>query len=158
MGRFVSFTLNGKPVRVYVEDNEILLNTLRYKLGIKSAKYGCGIGECGACTVLVDGRAVLSCLTLTTEVEGKEVLTAEGLGTPERLHTIQKAFAEHAAVQCGYCTPGFVMTAAALLKENPNPSEDEVRDYIRGNYCRCTGYYNIVKAILAAAKELSGKA
>jgi len=146
MPRKIRFQLNGKLVEVEVEPNELLLNVLREKLGLTGTKYACGIGECGACTVLVDGEPVLSCLTLAVDVDGRDVVTIEGLAGDGELHILQKAFLEHGAVQCGYCIPGFLLTAKKLLEENPNPSEEEIRGYIRGNLCRCTGYVNIVKA------------
>lgn len=154
MPRKIRFQLNGKLVEVEVEPNELLLNVLREKLGLTGTKYACGIGECGACTVLVDGEPVLSCLTLAVDVDGRDVVTIEGLAGDGELHILQKAFLEHGAVQCGYCIPGFLLTAKKLLEENPNPSEEEIREYIRGNLCRCTGYVNIVKAIKMAAEEL----
>ncbi len=147
----IEFTLNGVRKRVQVEPNELLLNVLREKLYMTGTKYGCGIGECGACTVLLDGEPVLSCLVLAADVDGREVTTIEGLARGEELDEVQKAFVEEGAVQCGFCTPGFIITAKSLLMENPNPSEEEVREYIKGNLCRCTGYMNIVKAILRAA-------
>ncbi len=154
MPRTISFILNGRRVTVEVEPNELLLNVLREKLGVLGPKYACGIGECGACTVLVDGEPVLSCLTLAVDVDGKTVTTIEGLAKDGELDLIQKAFLEASAIQCGYCTPGFIMVAKKLLEENPNPTEEEIRDYIRGNLCRCTGYVNIVKAIKLAAEKL----
>ncbi len=154
MPRRIRFRLNGEWVEVDVEPNELLLNVLREKFGLTGAKYGCGIGECGACTVLVDGEPVLSCLTLAVDVDGKDVVTIEGLARDDELHVLQKAFLEHGAVQCGYCTPGFILTAKRLLEENPDATEEEIREYIRGNICRCTGYVNIVRAIKAAAEEL----
>jgi carbon-monoxide dehydrogenase small subunit len=116
-------------------------------LFLTGSKYGCGIGECGACTVLINGEPVLSCLTLAATVDGKEITTIEGLAKGNELHPMQIAFLKNSAVQCGFCTPSMILTATALLKENPNPTEDEIRDYIRGNICRCTGYIQIVKAI-----------
>jgi len=154
MPRRIRFRLNGEWVEVDVEPNELLLNVLREKFGLTGAKYGCGIGECGACTVLVNGEPVLSCLTLAVDVDGKDVVTIEGLARDDELHVLQKAFLEHGAVQCGYCTPGFILTAKRLLEENPDATEEEIREYIRGNICRCTGYVNIVRAIKAAAEEL----
>ncbi|MCD6323577.1 MAG: (2Fe-2S)-binding protein [Desulfurococcales archaeon] len=153
----IEFTLNGEKVRIEVEPNELLLNVLRDKLGVTSPKYVCGIGECGACTVLVDDEPVLSCLTLAVDVDGKEVVTAEGLAREGELSVVQKAFIEEAGVQCGYCTPGFVIMIDKLLRENPNPTEEEIRQYIRGNLCRCTGYVNIVKAALKAAEEFKAR-
>ncbi len=154
MGKVIRFKLNGKPVSIYVENNELLLNVLREKLGVISPKYGCGIGECGACTVLVDGEPVLSCLTLAIEVDGKEVTTVEGLAKGGELDIVQRAFIEEGAIQCGYCTPGFILMAKKLLEENPDPDEGYIREYIRGNLCRCTGYINVVRAIKRAAEEL----
>jgi len=154
VGKVIRFKLNGRPVSIYVENNELLLNVLREKLGVVSPKYGCGIGECGACTVLVDGEPVLSCLTLAIEVDGKEVTTVEGLAKDSELDIVQRAFIEEGAIQCGYCTPGFILMAKKLLEENPDPDEDYIREYIRGNLCRCTGYVNIVRAIKRAAEEL----
>ncbi|HDJ83646.1 MAG TPA: (2Fe-2S)-binding protein [Desulfurococcaceae archaeon] len=154
MPRRIRFRLNGEWVEVDVEPNELLLNVLREKFGFTGAKYGCGIGECGACTVLVDGEPVLSCLTLAVDVDGRDVVTIEGLAKDYELHVLQKAFLEHGAVQCGYCTPGFILTAKRLLEENLDATEEEIREYIRGNLCRCTGYVNIVRAIKAAAEEL----
>ena len=150
----ISFILNGEKVSVEVEPNELLLNFLRDRFGLTGPKYSCGIGECGACTVLVDDEPVLSCLTLAADVDGHKVTTIEGLSKDHKLNAVQKALIEEAGVQCGYCTPGFVIMIDKLLKENPNPTEEDVRDYIRGNLCRCTGYVNIVKAALRAAEEL----
>ena len=150
----IHFILNGEEVSVEVEPNELLLNLLREKFGLTGPKYVCGIGECGACTVLLDGEPVLSCLTLAVDVDGHEVTTLEGLAKDNELTAVQKAFIEEAAVQCGYCIPGFIIMIDKLLKENPNPTEEEIREYIRGNLCRCTGYVNIVKAALKAAEEL----
>ncbi len=157
MGRRIRFKLNGEWVEVDVEPNELLINVLREKLHLTGTKYGCGIGECGACTVLVNGEPVLSCLTLAVDVDGKEVVTIEGLARNGELTPVQKAFIEEGAIQCGYCTPGLIMVAEALLRENPNPTEEEIREHLRGNLCRCTGYVNVVKAILKAAKYISKK-
>lgn len=150
--RRIILTVNGKKRELYVKSNDLLLNVLRDQLGLMGVKYGCGIGECGACTVLLNGRSVLSCLTLAVAVDGQEVVTAEGLGKPGKLHPLQKSFIEHGAVQCGFCTPGMLMSAEALLTENPQPTEEEIRDHLRGNLCRCTGYAAIVKAVQAAEK------
>ena len=147
----VEFTLNGMRRRFDVEPNQLLLNLLRENLYMTGTKYGCGIGECGACTVLVDGEPVLSCLTLVVDVDGRNVETIEGLAEGDDLDVIQEAYLEEGAVQCGFCTPGFIMTTKALLKENPNPTEEEIREYLKGNYCRCTGYVNIIKAVKKAA-------
>ena len=149
----IHFKLNGRYVNIDVEPNELLINVLREKLGLTGTKYGCGIGECGACTVLVDGEPVLSCLLLAVDVNGKEVITIEGLDRDQGLNIIQKAFLEEGAIQCGYCIPGFILVAKKLLDENPNPNIEEIIDYIRGNLCRCTGYVNILRAIIKASKE-----
>ena len=149
----VEFTLNGMRRRFDVEPNQLLLNLLRENLYMTGTKYGCGIGECGACTVLVDGEPVLSCLTLVADVDGRNVETIEGLAEGNDLDVIQQAYLEEGAVQCGFCTPGFIMTTKALLKENPNPTEEEIREYLKGNYCRCTGYVNIIKAVKKAAEK-----
>jgi len=150
--RRIKFKLNGELVEVDVKPNELLLNVLREKFHLTGTKYSCGLGECGACTVLVDGEPVLACLTLAVDVDGKEVVTIEGLAKNGELDPIQKAFAEEGAIQCGFCTPGFIIITKALLSENPNPTEEEIREYIRGNLCRCTGYVNIVKAIKRASE------
>jgi len=144
--------VNGVRQRLWVAPNELLLNVLRERLQLTGAKYGCGIGECGACTVLMDGRPVLACLVLAVSAHGSEIVTVEGLQGPDgELDPLQEAFIEHAALQCGYCTPGMLMTAKALLNENPHPSENEVRDYLKGNLCRCTGYASIVRAVMGCA-------
>ena len=149
----IEFAINGKKRSLSVKPNDLLINMIRNDLFLTGSKYGCGIGECGACTVLLNGEPVLSCLTLTATVDGKEITTIEGLAKGNELHPMQIAFLKNAAVQCGFCTPGMILTATALLKENPNPTEDEIRDYIRGNICRCTGYIQIVKAIESCANE-----
>ncbi len=150
MKQRLSFTLNGDRVETEVEVHWTLLHLLRARLELTGTKEGCGKGECGACTVIVDGKAVNSCLYPVMELEGREVLTIEGLADAEgNLHPIQKAFVEHGAVQCGFCTPGMVMSAKALLDENPKPSEEEIRTAIAGNFCRCTGYIQIIEAIKA---------
>jgi len=154
--RLINFKLNGRPVSIEVKDNELLMNVLRDRLGVLSPKYGCGIGECGACTVLLDGEPVLSCLTLAVEVDGREITTVEGLAKDGKLHPVQEAFIEEGAIQCGYCTPGFILVAKRLLEEIRNPSEEMIREYVRGNLCRCTGYVNIIKAIKRAAEKISG--
>lgn len=146
----ISFKLNGRHVEADVEPNELLINVLRERFGLTSVKYGCGIGECGACTVLVDGRPVLSCLTLAVDVNGREVTTVEGLDREGGLTPIQRALMEEGGIQCGYCTPGFVMVGEYLYRKNRRYSEEEIRSLIRGNLCRCTGYVNIVKAFKKA--------
>ncbi len=149
----VSFILNGKPVSVDVKPNEILLNTLRLRLGIKSVKRGCERAECGACTVLLNGRPVYSCNILTPQVEGAEVTTLEGLENDPLLKVIVDKFVEHGAVQCGFCTPGFVITAYAIIKSGIEPTLENVRKMLEGNICRCTGYKKIVEAVIEAAKQ-----
>jgi aerobic carbon-monoxide dehydrogenase small subunit len=154
--RTIRFSLNNDHVEVDVYPHWNLLKVLREKFELTGAKPGCGEGECGACTVLVDGRAVNSCIYPILEVEGKEVLTIEGLtGNNHRLHPIQEAFLEKAGVQCGFCTPGMIMSAKALLESNPNPTEDEIRHAIAGNMCRCTGYVQIVESVLYASELMS---
>ena len=148
----IGFTLNGRRRQFDIETNQLLLNLLRDKLYLTGTKYGCGIGECGACTVLVDGEPVLSCLTLAADIDGREVETIEALAKGDDLDVVQEAFLEEGAVQCGFCTPGFIMTTKALLNENPDPTEEEIREYLKGNLCRCTGYVNIVKAVKKAAE------
>jgi carbon-monoxide dehydrogenase small subunit len=144
----IRLRVNGVDQELLVSPNELLLNVLRDRLELTGAKYGCGIGECGACTVLVDGEPVLACLTLAAGLDGSEVWTIEGLAAPDgKLHPLQEAFLDHGAVQCGFCTSGMILTAKALLDERPNPTEEEIREHIRGTMCRCTGYTQIVKAI-----------
>jgi carbon-monoxide dehydrogenase small subunit len=147
--------VNGRPVEIKVDPAWTLLRVLREKLGLTGTKKGCEQGDCGACTVLLEGNAVNACLVLALQAEGKEVETIEGLGTPERLHSLQRSFIQHGAVQCGFCTPGMLMSAVALLRKNPKPTVQEVRRAISGNLCRCTGYAKIVKAIqdVSAFKE-----
>jgi carbon-monoxide dehydrogenase small subunit len=148
----ITLTVNGVKRELLVASNELLLNVLRDQLGLTGAKYGCGIGECGSCTVLLDGEPVLACLTLAMAVDGSDVVTVEGLSGPDgTLHPIQESFLNHGAVQCGFCTPGMILTAKALLDENSRPTEGEIREYIRGNLCRCTGYTQIVQAIKEAS-------
>lgn len=147
----LEFSLNGSEAAALVDEADNLLDVLRRRLGDLSPKYGCGQGTCGTCTVLVDGRPQLSCLTLAQTIAGREVTTAGGLARGRDLHPLQEAFMEHFAAQCGYCTPGMLLAAKALLDENPRPSREEVIEAISGNLCRCTGYEPIVEAILAAA-------
>jgi aerobic-type carbon monoxide dehydrogenase small subunit (CoxS/CutS family) len=149
--RLIRFTVNGEPQELLVAPNELLLNVLRERLQLTGTKYGCGIGECGACSVHIDGQLALSCLVLAVSVDGCRVTTIEGLGQPDgTLDPLQESFIEHAALQCGFCTPGMIMIGKALLDENPNPTEDEVREYMKGNLCRCTGYASIVRAVMDA--------
>jgi len=151
----VEFTVNGVPHTVAVNPNVTLLQLLREKLSLTGTKPGCGSGDCGACTVLLDGRPVNSCLTLAAEVKGRSVTTIEGIATSgKELHPVQLAFVERGAVQCGYCTPGMIMSAVHLLNTNPDPTEDEIRHALGGNLCRCTGYTKIVEAIEVAGKAM----
>jgi carbon-monoxide dehydrogenase small subunit len=143
----VDFTLNGKSTTIEVEDNEILLQTLREKLSIKSVKEGCSIGECGACTVLIDNEPHYACLTLASKVTGHDVKTVEFLGDENLLHPLQEAFIEYGAVQCGYCTSGMLLTAYSLLLKDQHPTDTDIKEAISGNLCRCTGYIQIVEAI-----------
>ncbi|MDA8222969.1 (2Fe-2S)-binding protein [Desulfosporosinus sp.] len=153
--KLIKLTINGRVRELSVKPNDLLLNVLRNDLHLMGTKYGCGIGECGACTVLVDGQTALACLILAITVEGQEITTIEGMGDHVQLHPLQESFIEHGAVQCGFCTPGMLLAGEALLKENPCPNEEEIREYLRGNLCRCTGYAAIVKAIKSEAKCLS---
>lgn len=149
----IRFELNGNEMAVEIEDHWTLLHLLREELGLTGTKEGCGVGECGACTVLVDGMAVNSCIFLAAEAHGRRVTTIEGLASPDgRLHPIQEAFIEHGAIQCGFCSPGMILSAKALLDETPQPDEDDIRDAIAGNICRCTGYVQIIEAIGAAGR------
>ena len=150
----VETTINGDPVEFQCEPQETLLDVLRDRLSLTGAKEGCGTGDCGACSVVVDGRLVCACLVLGAEAQGAEIETIEGLAEGEKLHPLQRKFIEHAALQCGVCTPGFLVASKALLDRNPDPSEDQVRYWLAGNLCRCTGYDKIVRAVLDAAKEM----
>jgi len=152
MKKEINFTLNGDPISVEVAPNEKLLDVLRDKLGVKSPKYGCGRGECGSCTVLLNGKSIRSCITLAIEVDGQEILTLEGL-QKNGMTELQKSFINHNAFQCGFCASGMTMTATELLNKNPHPDEEEIREAIAGNLCRCTGYDTIVKAILDVADK-----
>ena len=151
----VSTTVNGDRAEFACEPDETLLDALRNRLGLTGAKEGCGTGDCGACSVTVDGRLVCSCLVLGAEANGREVTTVEGIADGDQLHPLQSKFIEHAALQCGVCTPGFLVAAKALLDRNKDPSEEEIRYALAGNLCRCTGYDKIVRAVQAAAKEVS---
>ena len=153
----LTFTLNGAQVSIRTMPGQRVLDLLRGDLGLTAAKEGCGSGECGACAILVDGTARLSCLMLAAQLEGREVVTAEGLGTVEHPHPIQVSFAENGAVQCGYCTPGMTIASAEFLARTPSPDRGEVREAISGNLCRCTGYVKIVDAVMAAAKATRGE-
>ena len=150
----VSMTVNGKPASGEIEGRTLLVDFLRETLGLTGTHVGCDTSQCGACVVHVDGKAVKSCAIFAAEADGTQVTTVEGMANADgSLGTIQQAFQDHHGLQCGFCTPGMVMSAAALLAENPKPSEAEIRDYLEGNICRCTGYHNIVKAVLAASGQ-----
>jgi carbon-monoxide dehydrogenase small subunit len=152
----LNLSVNGRPVTLAGEPHLTLLEVLRDTLGLTGTKEGCGTGNCGACTVLLDGEPVSSCLLLAVEAEGSEITTVEGLASNNGdLHPIQKAFVEHGGVQCGFCTPGMLLSSVALLARNPQPSGDEIRDALVGNLCRCTGYDKIVRSVMAAAEEMA---
>ena len=151
---YVQTTINGEEVDFLCEPRQSLLECLRDVIGLTGSKEGCNDGNCGACTVVLDGRIVTSCLVLGVEVEGKDVTTIEGIASPEGLHPVQQAFLENAALQCGICTPGFIIASKALLEKNPNPTENEIRFWLANNLCRCTGYDKIVRAVMDAAKRL----
>lgn len=154
----VTTTVNGDVVEYLADPRESLLDCLRDKVGLTGSKEGCGTGDCGACSVTVDGTLVCSCLVLGVEAEGKDIRTIEGMADGNTLHPLQRKFIEHAALQCGFCTPGLLVASKALLDKNPNPTEEEVRYWIAGNLCRCTGYDKIVSAIMDAAAEMRGEA
>jgi carbon-monoxide dehydrogenase small subunit len=157
MKQDIELKVNGELFRVKVETRRTLLEVLRETLGLTGTKEMCNKGDCGGCTVIMDGKPVLSCLTLAIEAQGKDIVTIEGLAKEYKLHPIQQAFVDHGAIQCGYCSPGFIMSAKALLDRNPNPTEDEIKEGISNNICRCTGYVKIVEAIQAAAETMGGK-
>ncbi len=152
----VQTTVNGDPIEFLCDTSETLLDVLRNQLNMTGTKEGCSTGDCGACSVTVDGRLVCSCLMLGVEANGKKVGTIEGLARGDKLHPLQQKFLEHAALQCGVCTPGFLVAAKSLLEANPDPTETEVRYYLAGNLCRCTGYDKIVRAVMDAAKDMRG--
>jgi len=158
MKQIARFIVNERHYELSIEPHVLLVEVLRDELGLTGTKHSCGIGNCGACTVLVDGRPVLSCLTLALTVQGRNITTIEGLAQGTTLHPIQKAFVDHAAIQCGYCTPGMILSAKALLDKNLNPTEQEVKQALSGNLCRCTGYVKIVDAVAAAAEVMSKEA
>ena len=153
----IGLTVNGTLYELGVQPWETLLEVIRDKLGLTGTKEGCGLGECGACTVIMDGKTVNSCLVLAVEADGKQITTIEGLADGDKLHPIQEAFITVGGLQCGFCTPGMIMSAKALLDENPHPSEDEIRRGIAGNLCRCTGYTKIIESITSAAWSMGGK-
>ena len=151
---YVQTTITGEEVDFLCEPRQSLLECLRDVIGLTGSKEGCNNGNCGACTVVLDGRIVTSCLVLGVEVEGKDVTTIEGIASPEGLHPVQQAFLENAALQCGICTPGFIIASKALLEKNPDPTEEEIRFWLANNLCRCTGYDKIVRAVQDAAKRM----
>jgi carbon-monoxide dehydrogenase small subunit len=153
----VEFTLNGEKVELEVEAGETALHAIRDRLSLKGTKEGCGIGECGACTIVVDGKSVNACLMLAAQLHGRDVLTVEWLDRDSDLHPLQQAFMDHHAVQCGFCTPGLLMSAYALLRENPSPDHQEIVDGLSGNLCRCTGYRQILQSVEDAAGHPGGK-
>ena len=150
----ITLKINGRERSFEVKPNEILLNVLRERFDLMGSKYGCGIGECGACTVLLNGRAVLSCQILAISVAGQEITTIEGISDGKILNPLQEAFIEEGAVQCGFCTPGMIISAKALLDKNPDPTNEQIKEAIRGNLCRCTGYTNIISAVKSAAIKM----
>lgn len=154
----VTTTINGEPTEFLCEPGDTLLDVLRNDLKLTGTKEGCGSGDCGACSITLNGRLVCSCLVLGVEAEGADIGTVEGIGEPDRLHVIQEKFLEHAALQCGICTPGLIVSTKALLDENPNPTEEEARYWLAGNLCRCTGYDKIIRAVLDAAETMRGAA
>lgn len=154
----VTFTVNGRPVEILTAPNRTLLEVLREDLGLIGVKQGCDDSNCGSCTVIVDGRAIKSCCMLIGQAEGTKVTTIEGLESEDGLHPLQKAFIDHFAIQCGFCTPAMILSAKALLDENPNATEDDIREALHGNICRCTGYKKIVEAIEAARDEINAQA
>lgn len=149
-----TFNVNGRPHEVILEPHKTLLEVLRDQLDLTGTKFGCGTGECGGCTVLINGNPILSCLTLAITAKDKQITTIEGLRAGDGLHPLQKAFIDYGAVQCGFCTPGMVLTAKALLDENPDPTVEEVKKGLAGNLCRCTGYVKIIQAVMAAAEDM----
>jgi aerobic-type carbon monoxide dehydrogenase small subunit (CoxS/CutS family) len=155
MKKKMELQVNGRVYEVFVEPWKTLLEVLREEVGLTGAKMGCDDGNCGACTVIVDGKAIKSCLMLVPQAKGKKILTIEGLGSEENLHPLQQAFIEYFAVQCGFCTPGMILAAKALLDENPNATEEEIREGLHGNICRCTGYMKIVEAIEAVRDKMA---
>lgn len=155
MKREINCKVNGENYNIIIDTREILLDTLRYRLGFTGPKEGCGNGNCGSCTVVLNGVTVNSCLTFAVEADGGEVTTVEGVAVNGQLHPVQQAFIDNAALQCGFCTPGFIVSTKALLERNPNPTEEEIRLALSGNLCRCTGYDKIVRAVQTAAQMLS---
>lgn len=158
-GQFIpiSLTVNGTLREIEVEPHELLLDVIRDRLGLTGAKRSCDVQVCGTCTLLLDGRPVSSCTLLAIEARGREVLTIEGLAQNGKLHPLQESFIEYGGLQCGFCTPGMILTAKTLLDENPDPSEEEIIQFMQGNLCRCTGYKKIIESIMAAAKKMNEK-
>jgi carbon-monoxide dehydrogenase small subunit len=153
MKQLISLTVNNEEYELAVSPNQTLVEVLRYELGLTGTKQGCGVGDCGTCTVIMDGKPVNSCLVLAVQANGKHVLTIEGLQTDQGLHPIQQAFVDDGAIQCGFCSPGMILSAKSLLDQNPKPNESEIRMAISGNLCRCTGYQKIVEAIQHASEK-----
>jgi carbon-monoxide dehydrogenase small subunit len=153
--QFITLMVNEEPYEVLIKPSETLMHVLREKLGLTGAKHGCDTGKCGACTVLIDGEPVRSCLTFAISVRNREITTIEGLVENGDLHPIQKAFIKHGAVQCGFCTPGMILLTKAFLEETPRPTEDEIRKALSANICRCTGYLKIIEAIQAVSEEMA---
>jgi len=153
----VSAVINGEPTEFLCETQQTLLDALRDEIGLTGSKEGCASGDCGACSVIVDGRLVCSCLILACEADGTEVTTIEGIAQGDHLHPVQQKFLEHAALQCGFCTPGLIVASKALLDENPNPTEEEARYWLAGNLCRCTGYDKVIRAVMDAAEVMRGE-
>ncbi len=154
---YVSTTINDEPMEFLCEPQQTMLDVLRDVVGLTGSKEGCGSGDCGACSIIVDGRLVCSCLMLGAEAEGTAITTIEGIAQGDKLHPVQQKFLEHAALQCGFCTPGLIVASKALLDENPNPTETEARYWLAGNLCRCTGYDKIIRAVMDAAAEMRGE-
>ena len=153
----VTTSINGEPMEFLCEPDDTMLDALRGPLGLTGSKEGCASGDCGACSVIMDGRLVCSCLVLGVEAEGASITTIEGIANGEKLHPVQQKFLEHAALQCGFCTPGLIVATKALLDENPNPTETEARYWLAGNLCRCTGYDKVIRAVMDAAAEMRGE-
>ncbi|MGQ4809847.1 Carbon monoxide dehydrogenase small chain [Candidatus Entotheonellaceae bacterium PAL068K] len=157
MPQTISMRVNGQAHTLEVPIQRLLIDCLRYDLGLTGTKEGCSVGVCGACTVMMDGQIVSACLVLAARADGTDIVTIEGLAPEERLHPVQQAFIDHGGFQCGICTPGMIMAAQALLEVNANPTEDEIKDWMMGNLCRCTGYYKILESIQAAAAQMQEK-
>jgi carbon-monoxide dehydrogenase small subunit len=155
--KILSLTVNETNYEIAVTPWQTLLDVLRDDLGLIGTKRGCGVGTCGVCTVIIDGKAILSCLTLAVECEGRSITTIEGISSPEALHPIQTSFIENGAIQCGFCTPGIIMTSKALLDENPTPSDDDIKEALAGTFCRCTGHIKIMEAVKKVSPAVNGK-